>query len=73
VRPPQFAETLTQRETQVLALLAERWSNHEIAEQLGVTVNTIRKHISTIYDKLGVSSRREAVTAARALGLLPQQ
>jgi LuxR family maltose regulon positive regulatory protein len=70
VRTPQFAETLTPREAEVLILLAERWSNQEIAERLGVTANTVRKHASTIYDKLGVSSRREAVVAARALGLL---
>jgi len=34
-------------------------------------VNTVRKHTSTIYDKLGVSSRREAVAVGRAMGLLP--
>ncbi len=64
-------ELLTRRETEVLALLAERWSNQEIAERLGITTNTTRKHTSTIYEKLGVNSRREAVTVARALGLLP--
>lgn len=63
-------EALTRREIEVLALLAERWSNQEIAERLFVTMNTVRKHTSTIYDKLGVSSRREAVAAAMALGLL---
>jgi LuxR family transcriptional regulator, maltose regulon positive regulatory protein len=66
-------EMLTRRETEVLALLAERWSNHEIAEQLGIATNTARKHTSTIYDKLGVRSRREAVAAARAFGLLPPE
>jgi LuxR family maltose regulon positive regulatory protein len=64
-------EMLTRREREILALLAERWSNREIAERLVVTVNTVRKHTSTIYDKLGVNSRREAVASARALGLLP--
>ncbi|NJM05667.1 hypothetical protein HC891_04955 [Candidatus Gracilibacteria bacterium] len=68
---PPLPEMLTRREREILALLAERWSNQEIAERLVVTVNTVRKHTSTIYDKLGVSSRREAVTTARGLGLLP--
>jgi LuxR family maltose regulon positive regulatory protein len=63
-------EMLTPRETEVLVLLAERWSNQEIAEQLGIATNTARKHTSTIYDKLGVRGRREAVAAARAFGLL---
>lgn len=61
---------LSRREHEILVLLAERWSNQEIAEQLHITINTVRKHTSTIYDKLGVSSRREAVAAARSIGLL---
>jgi len=68
---PRPAEVLTPREREILFLLAERWSNQEIADRLSVTVNTVRKHTSTIYDKLGVSSRREAVAMGRAMGLLP--
>ena len=68
---PRPAEVLTRRESEILTLLAERWSNQEIADRLSVTVNTVRKHTSTIYDKLGVSSRREAVAVGRAMGLLP--
>lgn len=64
-------DMLTRREAEIIALLAERWSNQEIADRLVVTVNTVRKHTSTIYEKLGVGSRREAVAAARSLGLLP--
>ncbi len=63
-------ELLTRRELEILALLAERWSDKEIAERLVITPNTVRKHTSTIYDKLGIHSRREAVEAARALGML---
>ncbi|NJM06423.1 response regulator transcription factor [Candidatus Gracilibacteria bacterium] len=70
VLPTRLPEMLTRRETEILALLAERWSNQEIAEHLTVSLNTVRKHTSTIYDKLGVGSRREAVSTARALGLL---
>lgn len=68
---PRIPEILTHRAYEILTLLAERWSNQEIADRLVITVNTVRKHTSTIYDKLGVNSRREAVAAARALGLLP--
>ncbi|MCS6882581.1 MAG: LuxR C-terminal-related transcriptional regulator, partial [Chloroflexaceae bacterium] len=69
--PPRPVEALTRREREILVLLAERWSNQEIADRLSVSVNTVRKHTSTIYDKLGVNSRREAVAIGRALGLLP--
>jgi LuxR family maltose regulon positive regulatory protein len=63
-------ELLTRRELEILVLLAERWSDKEIAERLVIAPNTVRKHTSTIYDKLGIHSRREAVEVARALGLL---
>jgi LuxR family maltose regulon positive regulatory protein len=68
---PQLPELLTPREFEILGLLAERWSDKEIAERLVIAPNTVRKHTSTIYDKLGVRTRREAVGAAQALGLLP--
>lgn len=68
--PQQLLEMLTPRESEILALLAERWSDKEIAVRLVIAPNTVRKHTSTIYDKLGVRGRREAVSAARALGLL---
>jgi LuxR family maltose regulon positive regulatory protein len=64
-------EVLTLREREILTLLAERWSDKEIAERLTIAPNTVRKHTSAVYGKLGVNSRREAVEAARALGLLP--
>ncbi len=68
---PVLPEMLTPRETEILALLAERWSDKEIAARLVIAPNTVRKHTSTLFGKLGVSSRREAVVAAYALGLLP--
>lgn len=66
-------EPLTRREREILALLAERWSDKEIASRLVIASNTVRKHTSTIYDKLGVNSRRDAVYTARTLGLLPPE
>ncbi|NTU80340.1 MAG: tetratricopeptide repeat protein [Chloroflexales bacterium] len=72
VHVTQLPEMLTRREIEILGLLTERWSDKEIAARLVIAPNTVRKHTSTIYDKLGVSSRREAVDAAYALGLLPR-
>lgn len=64
-------ELLTPREHEVLLLIAERLSQQEIADRLVISLNTVKRHAATIYDKLGAHSRREAVAAARALGLLP--
>jgi DNA-binding NarL/FixJ family response regulator len=47
-------EMLTRCAVEILALLAKRWSNQEIAEQLIISTNTVRKHTSTICHKLGV-------------------
>lgn len=64
-------ELLTPREMEILALLAERWSDKEIATRLVITQNTVRRHSHNLYGKLGVNSRRKAVEVARALGILP--
>ncbi len=45
-------------------------SNREVAEQLVVTVGTVKWHLNNIYSKLGVRSRTQAIARARALGLL---
>ena len=54
----------------VLCLLPSDLSSTEIADALYVSKNTVRSHISHIYDKLGVHSRADAVRRARELGLL---
>lgn len=61
---------LTERELSVLAFLPTLSTNPEIAAELNISVNTVKQHLKTINRKLGVSSRREAVRAARRLGLL---
>jgi LuxR family maltose regulon positive regulatory protein len=64
-------EPLTARELEVLSFIAAGRRNREIANELVVTPETVKKHTSHIFDKLGVANRTEAVTRARQLGLLP--
>jgi LuxR family transcriptional regulator, maltose regulon positive regulatory protein len=66
-----LVEPLTARELEVLQLLAAGASNRVIAEQLVVTLETVKKHLSHLFDKLGVANRTQAVGRARQLGLLP--
>jgi LuxR family maltose regulon positive regulatory protein len=65
-----LTEPLTNREQSVLLLLPTMMTNTEIAEELHVSVNTVKVHLKGIYRKLGVPSRRQAVARARSLGLL---
>jgi predicted ATPase/DNA-binding CsgD family transcriptional regulator len=62
--------SLTPREREILQLLAEHLSDHEIAERLVVANTTVRWFNRQIFNKLNVSNRKEAVTRARQLGLL---
>lgn len=64
------SELLSNREIQVLALLAQRLSNKEIAERLFVSPETVKKHTANLYRKLDVRGRRQAVQAGRRLGLV---
>lgn len=61
---PQFGDDLSEREREVLALLAEGRSNAEITEQLMISISTVKFHVSKILEKLDASSRTEAVTLA---------
>jgi LuxR family transcriptional regulator, maltose regulon positive regulatory protein len=63
-------EQLSTRELDVLRLLASDLDGPSIARELVVSLNTVRTHTKNIYAKLGVNSRREAVTRAGELGLL---
>ena len=67
--PERLIETLTQRETQVLALLAEMYSTEEIADELFLSVNTVKTHIKGVFRKLDVNRRNAAVRRGRELGL----
>ena len=63
-------ESLTERELEILSLLAQRLSNKEIADLLIISKETVKRHTSNIYQKLGVKSRRQAVASGYTLGLL---
>jgi LuxR family maltose regulon positive regulatory protein len=66
-----LAEPLSPREHEILGLIAEGLSNEAIAGKLVVTVATVKKHGTSLFGKLGVASRTEAVARARTLGILP--
>jgi LuxR family transcriptional regulator, maltose regulon positive regulatory protein len=63
-------EELTEREVEVLRLLAAGLTNREVANRLFVSFNTVHSHSRTIYRKLGVGSRREAIARAGEIGIL---
>ncbi|TCB79497.1 response regulator [Acinetobacter sp. ANC 4173] len=67
---PVDMEALTNREKEILDLVAQGLSNREISEQLFVSRYTVESHIKHIYRKLSVSKRTKAVSAARTLGII---
>ncbi|MGD2027375.1 MAG: LuxR C-terminal-related transcriptional regulator, partial [Anaerolineales bacterium] len=67
-----FIEPLSNRELEVLSLIAEGCTNQEIAQELYLSLYTVKSHARNIYSKLGVKNRTEAVAKARLFGLLPQ-
>jgi LuxR family maltose regulon positive regulatory protein len=68
---PNLLEPLTEREIELLALIAEGLSNQEIAQRLFISLPTVKWHTSNIYRKLDVRSRTQAVIQARSIGVLP--
>ena len=62
--PPPPGQDMTDREKEILALMAEGLSNNEIAERLIVSQSTVKFHVSNVLSKLGVTSRTEAVALA---------
>jgi LuxR family maltose regulon positive regulatory protein len=67
----ELVEPLSARELEVLQLLAEGYTNREIAERLYISLSTVKGHISNIIGKLLARNRTEAVARARQLGILP--
>ena len=73
-KPPSMAQTsdgqLTNREHDILELLAKRMRTKEIAEKLFISTHTVNAHLKNLYRKLDVQSRRKAVARAKSLGIL---
>ena len=68
-----LTEPLSQRELEVLQLIAQGLSNREISERLFLALDTVKGHNRSIFGKLLVKRRTEAVAKARSLGILPRQ
>jgi len=71
VAQSDFVEPLSEREIEILRLIAEGLTNPEIAKRLFLSQHTVKTHTRNIYGKLGVHNRLEAVARARVAGLLP--
>jgi LuxR family maltose regulon positive regulatory protein len=65
-----LVEPLTDREYEILVLIAQGLSNRDIADRLFVEVSTVKRHINNCYGKLGVSSRAQAILKAQSLKLV---
>jgi LuxR family maltose regulon positive regulatory protein len=70
VVPAELLEPLSARESEVLRFLPTMMSNSDIASELFVSVNTVKTHVKSIYRKLDVTRRQDAVRRARQLHLL---
>jgi LuxR family maltose regulon positive regulatory protein len=68
--PQPLVDPLSERELEILALIAAGLKNKEIAEQLVISVNTVLYHNKNIYSKLGVNKRALAIARARELHLI---
>ena len=70
VSESDYIEPLSEREIEVLHLIAEGLTNSEIATKLILSLYTVKTHTRNIYGKLGVNNRIQAVTKAKTLGIL---
>ncbi|MBA2396475.1 MAG: response regulator transcription factor [Ktedonobacteraceae bacterium] len=68
--PTQTFPELTEREREILILIAQGYTNPAIAEKLVISPKTVRNHVSTIFSKLQVAGRAEAIIRARDAGLM---
>jgi DNA-binding NarL/FixJ family response regulator len=65
-RAPEPGDDLTDRESQVLALVADGLSNKQIAQRLGITERTVKAHLGSVFQRIGVTDRTQAALWARA-------
>jgi LuxR family maltose regulon positive regulatory protein len=70
--PVGVLEPLSERELEILQLIAAGKTNQEIAEKLVIALSTVKSHINNLYGKLGTNRRTEAIVIAREKGLLPE-
>jgi LuxR family maltose regulon positive regulatory protein len=70
---PSLLDPLSEREREVLQLLVHGSSNQEIAQELVIAVDTVKRHVSHIFSKLGVKNRLQAARQAQLLGLLGEE
>ena len=68
--PPPATRTLSEREREVVSLIAAGSTNREIADELYLSPHTVKEYTSGLYRKLGVRNRAEAVRRAQSLGLI---
>jgi LuxR family maltose regulon positive regulatory protein len=71
-KPETILEFLSEREMEILRLIATGRSNQEIADILVIALSTVKSHINSLYAKLGANRRTQAIALARDLGLLPE-
>ncbi|MBK9710631.1 MAG: response regulator transcription factor [Kouleothrix sp.] len=71
--PPQAFPELTEREREILALIAQGHNNNDIADKLVLSPKTVRNNVSNIFSKLQVADRAQAIVRARAAGLTPDR
>jgi LuxR family maltose regulon positive regulatory protein len=65
-----LVDPLTKREIEILMILTKRYSNHEIAEKLFISPETVKRHLYNIYQKFGVENRQQAIDKAKSLGMI---
>jgi DNA-binding NarL/FixJ family response regulator len=68
--PDRADQELTLQELRLLQFLADGYSYHAAGEQLDISINTVRSHVRSIYEKLHVHSKSEAVSKALRAGLI---
>jgi DNA-binding NarL/FixJ family response regulator len=73
VRAPEGPEKLSERETEVLRLVAQGYANKTIARELSITERTVKAHVGSILAKLHLASRTQAALYAGRIGLVPQR
>jgi LuxR family maltose regulon positive regulatory protein len=68
--PPSMVEPLSPREQEILGLICQGYSNQDIAEKLVISMNTVKRHNNSLFGKLGVTNRAQAIVLAHQLGLV---